>query len=278
MTLIDVIAALTSALLHASWNAAIKSSPRPTEAMAAQMLFSAIIGVPALIWTGLPPLESLPWIAVSAVLAVITVTSLLRGYEYAGFGLVYPMARAISVMLVVPLSTWLAGDSLKFQSLIGIALIVTALGIVALGSRNTRDFSPQALLWIVIAGVVTAIYVMCDARGVRVSGSPLAYGLVVSIINAAGMAWRQRHLGSPWRLMRDNVGIALPASFGGVSSYLLILWVWGHAPVAPASALRDTSAIFALLIAVLWLGEKMTTSRVVAVLLAAAAVPLLRLA
>lgn len=278
MNLIDVIAALTSALLHASWNAAIKSSPRPTEAMAAQMLFSAIIGVPALVWTGLPPLVAVPWIAVSAILAVITITALLRGYEHAGFGLVYPMARAISVMVVVPLSALLAGDSLRPLTLVGIALIVAALGVVALSSRNTRDLSPQALMWIVIAGVVTAVYVMCDARGVRASGNPLAYGLVVSIVNAAGMAWRQRHLGSPWRLMRENAGIALPASFGGVSSYLLILWVWGHAPVAPASALRDTSAVFALLIAVFWLGEKLTAARIVAVLLAAAAVPLLRLA
>ena len=42
-------------------------------------------------------------------------------------------------------------------------------------------------------------------------------------------------------------------------------------------ALRDTSAVFALLIAVIWLKEPFTKTRVAAVLLAAAAVPLLRL-
>ncbi len=71
--------------------------------------------------------------------------------------------------------------------------------------------------------------------------------------------------------------IAVPAAIASVASYLLILWVWGHAPIAPAAALRDTSAVFAILIAVVWLKEPFTRTRIVAVLLAAAAIPLLRL-
>jgi EamA domain-containing membrane protein RarD len=41
--------------------------------------------------------------------------------------------------------------------------------------------------------------------------------------------------------------------------------------------LRDTSAVFAILIAIVWLKEPFTKTRVAAVLLAAVAVPLLRL-
>jgi hypothetical protein len=48
-----------------------------------------------------------------------------------------------------------------------------------------------------------------------------------------------------------------------VISYLLILWVWSVAPIAPAAALRDTSAAFAILIAILWLKEPFTRLRVV---------------
>ena len=242
------------------------------------MILAALIGLPGLLWTGLPPLASVPWIAASTVLSILTVTALLKGYETGGFGLVYPMARAISVLLVVPLSAMLAGDSVKPLALAGIVLIVAALGLLAVSSRGDRDFPPQAQLWIVIAGVLTAVYVLCDARGVRASGAPVAYGLTVSVVNAMLMSWRQRHLGSPLGLVRGNFGIALPAAVASVASYLLILWVWGHAPVAPASALRDTSAVFALLIAIVFLGERFTAMRVLAVLMAAAAVPLLRLA
>ena len=60
-------------------------------------------------------------------------------------------------------------------------------------------------------------------------------------------------------------------------SYLLILWVFTQAPVAPAAALRDTSAVFAMLIAVVWLKERLRPLRLLALVLVVAGVPLLRL-
>ena len=51
-----------------------------------------------------------------------------------------------------------------------------------------------------------------------------------------------------------------------------------EAPIAAGAALRDTSAIFAILIAVLWLKEPFTKLRLVAIVLSAAAIPLLRFA
>jgi len=91
------------------------------------------------------------------------------------------------------------------------------------------------------------------------------------------MCWRQRHNGPPWRQLSGQWSVATPAAIASVASYLLILWVWGHAPIAPAAALRDTSAVFAVLIAVIWLKEPFTRTRILAVLLAAMAIPLLRL-
>jgi drug/metabolite transporter (DMT)-like permease len=71
--------------------------------------------------------------------------------------------------------------------------------------------------------------------------------------------------------------MALPAALATAISYLLILSVWSHASVAPAAALRDTSALFAIVIAVIFLREPFTLWRVVTDLLSVADVPLLRL-
>ena len=68
----------------------------------------------------------------------------------------------------------------------------------------------------------------------------------------------------------------MPIALASVASYLLILWVWSGAAIAPAAALRDTSAVFALLIAIVWLKEPFTRPQLLAILLSAAAVPLLR--
>jgi drug/metabolite transporter (DMT)-like permease len=272
-----VAAALLSALLHASWNAAVKASARPTEAMAAQMLMSALLVVPGLLWTGLPPQASWPWLGASTLMNLVTVTALLRAYELGGFGVVYPVVRAVSVLLVVPMAAYLVGDRLGLGAIAGVALVALSLGILAFGARRGHAFTPRALSWTLIAGLATAAYVMCDARGVRLAGTAWAYGFAVSVANAAAMSWRHRRIGAPWRLLKSQFAIAVPTAVAAVASYLLILWVWTRAPIAPASALRDTSAVFALVIAVVWLKEPFTRSRLFAVLMAAAAVPLLRL-
>jgi drug/metabolite transporter (DMT)-like permease len=277
MEVTHVAVALLSALLHAGWNAAVKASPRPTEAMAAQMLASAIIVLPGLLWTGLPALASWIWIGISTLANMVMVTALMRAYERGGFGVVYPVVRAVSVMLVVPMSAFLVGDRLTLTAVAGVSLIALALGLLGLSARRESDFNPGVLIWTLVAGLSTAVFVICDGQGVRLAGSPWAYGFAVAVLNAVAMCWRQRQFGTPWQLLAKNWTVAVPAAIAAVISYMAILWVWSQAPIAPAAALRDTSAVFAILIAVVWLREPLTGARMFAVLLAAAAVPLLRL-
>jgi drug/metabolite transporter (DMT)-like permease len=273
-----VAAALLSALLHASWNAAVKASPRPTEAMTTQMVLGAVACAPALLWTGLPALAAWPWIAGSMVMSVVTVSALLRAYTLIGFGAAYPVGRAISVLLVVPLATLLSGERLSPYGLTGVGLIAGSLLLLALDGIGGRAMPRRALAWILLAGCGTASFTICDAEGVRRAGSPWAYGLVTSIANAVAMSLTHVRTGSLWYVVTCNAARATPIAAASMVSYLLILLVWSQAPIAPSAALRDTSAVFALLIAIVWLREPFTRWRLFAVLLSAAAVPLLRFA
>jgi drug/metabolite transporter (DMT)-like permease len=274
---IHVAAALASAVLHAGWNAAIKASRNPTQAATAQMGIAALIGLPALWWTGLPAAESWPWIVLSTGLNTLTVPAMLRAYALGGFGIVYPVIRAIAVLLIVPLAALVAGEHVGHFALAGIAVIAASLLTLALDATRARGASLQALAWTLAAGLGTAAYVICDARGVRASGSPWAYGIVVSLTNAAAMLMRQRRALPSAADLPGIMRVAIPAGLASMASYLLILWVFNQAPIAPSAALRDTSALFAIIIATLFLRERFTAVRIAAVLLAAGAVPLLRL-
>ncbi|HYE90672.1 MAG TPA: hypothetical protein VEA38_06630 [Terriglobales bacterium] len=259
-------------------DAAVKAHPAPREAMTAQMVTSALIVLPVLLWTGIPAPGAWLWIAGSTTLNAITVTALLRAYELFGFGMAYPVVRALSVLLVVPLAALLSGERLSAFGLAGIGLVAASLLLLALANTGPGAPPRAALGWIAVAGIATAAYVMCDAQGVRRAGSPWAYGCAVSITNAVAMAWLQRGVASPWRIVARHARISVPTAAAAVASYLLILWVWSAGPIAPGAALRDTSAVFALLIAIVWLREPFTPLRLAAILLTAAAVPLLRLA
>ena len=274
---IHVAAALASAVLHAGWNAAIKASRNPTQAATAQMGTAALIGLPALWWTGLPAAESLPWIVLSTGLNTLTVPAMLRAYALGGFGIVYPVIRAIAVLLIVPLAALVAGEHVGHFALAGVAVIAASLLTLALDATRARGASLQALAWTLAAGLGTAAYVICDARGVRASGSPWAYGIVVSLTNAAAMLIHQRRALPNAAELPGIMRVAIPAGLASMASYLLILFVFAHAPIAPSAALRDTSALFAIIIATLFLRERFTAVRIAAVLLAAGAVPLLRL-
>ena len=272
-----VAAALASAALHAGWNAAVKASANPTRTATAQMGFAALVGLPGLYWTGLPAAEAWVWIGLSTFLNTLTVPAMLRAYALGGFGIVYPVMRAVAVLLVVPLAAMVAGEHVGPWGLAGIGVIALSLLILAVEGARAQGANLRALGWTLAAGLGAALYVICDARGVRAAGSPWAYGIVVSLTNALAMLIRQRRNLPTIAELPGVMGVAVPAGIASMASYLLILWVFSLAAIAPAAALRDTSALFAIVIAAVVLRERFTAIRVAAVLLAAAAVPLLRL-
>lgn len=277
MDLTHVAAALLSAVLHASWNAAVKASRNPVQASTAQMSFAALVGLPGLWWVGLPPAEAWVWIALSTAINTVTVPAMLRAYALGGFGIVYPVMRAVAVLLVVPLAALVAGDVVGPWGLAGIGVIALSLLALAFDAARGQGASLRALGWTLAAGLGTAAYVIADAQGVRAAGSPWSYGIVVSLTNALAMMVRQRRSLPTAGELPGVLGVAVPAGIASMASYLLILWVFSQAPIAPSAALRDTSALFAILIAAVFLRERFTPLRIAAVALAAGAVPLLRL-
>lgn len=284
MDTLSFSAALLSALLHASWNAAVKAHPSPREAMAAQMIGAAVIAALGLVVTGLPPPAAWPWVAVTVVASIASVSALLRAYRSGGFGTVYPVARAVGVLCVLGVAPMVFGEPLAPGVVTGVLLVAAALLLLTWDARRSlagaapgQGFTPRALAWTLAAGVMVAAGALSDAQGVRRGGDPLAYGFAVSVANAVVMSWLIRDAGAPWTLLARHARITLPVALASTASYLLILWVYTRAPVAPASALRDTSALFAMLIAALWLKERFGPLRLTALLIAIAGVALLRL-
>ena len=273
-----VLAALLSAALHAAWNAAVKASPRPPLAMTAQMLASAVLAAPVLLWVGLPTPAAWPWMLASSALSMGAVASLLRAYEHGGFGVVYPMARASSVLLVLPLAAAVTGEWPRPWGLVGVTLVSAAVLMLARGDGLSRALSRPALGWTLASAAFTAGYIVCDAQGVRRAGSALAYGCVLAIGNALLWTAWQRRKGLRLRELRPQWPRTLLLALAATLSYWLILWVWTRAPIALASALRDTSAIFATLIAVTVLKEPLDRRVLWAVALATAGTVSIRLA
>jgi drug/metabolite transporter (DMT)-like permease len=271
---IVLAAALASAVLHAAWNAMVKASGDPRTAMATQVIASGLFAAPMLLFLTIPSSAALPWLAGSAFFNLGAASALARGYAAGSFGLVYPAARATSPLLVVVLAAVLVGERPSAVGILGITLVS---GGVALLTSDARSDHAGALGWALAAGTCIAAAALCDAQGLRASPSLLGYGFAASALNAAVMAGVRRHRGAP--VMSVIHAYARVATVGVVlstGSYLLILFVWSRAPIAVGTAVRDTSVVFAALIAWMLLKEPMRMRQVIAVLFAGLGVSVLR--
>ena len=94
---------------------------------------------------------------------------------------------------------------------------------------------------------------------------------------AANMTWQQRRVPGLFTTIRQYAGVTLWSGALSMASYLLIVWVFSKAPIAGAAALRDTSSVFAVLIAMVFMKEAINRTKLLAVALAIAAIPLMRL-
>jgi drug/metabolite transporter (DMT)-like permease len=272
-----VALALVSAFLHAGWNAAVKASADARGAMAAQVMGSGLAAIPILAFLPLPTSSALPWLCASAVFNFLALFTLLRGYETGGgFGFVYPLARATSPLLVLLLANALQGEAVSPIGSAGIVLISSGVSLFAYGEGRQRK---SALLYALLAGAFSAAYAICDANGARHSPSVLGYGFSMSMVNAAVFgSFHKFHNGvSIVSALRSHLGMATLGAAAGASSYLLILFVWSRAPIAIGSALRDTSVVFAALIAAR-LGEGLSRQRLGAIALVTCGACLIRFA
>jgi drug/metabolite transporter (DMT)-like permease len=277
MSIIVFAIVMLAALLHASWNAIVKSAP--DKFLGTIMVTTASAGLAALLIPFLttPAPGSFPFAAGSALLQIIYFLLIARTYQVADMSQTYPLMRGAAPLIVALVSAFQKDDAMSRVAWLGVMVISAGIFSIALGSTlNDRKGVRLALLnALAIAG-----YTLIDGLGVRRSGAPAAYTLWVFLLSgvpltlSAIFARRSAfiaYLGRHWRL-------GLAGGLGTTLSYGLALWAMTVAPIAVVAALRETSILFGTLIAGVVLREHIGARRVVSACIIAAGAVILRLA
>jgi drug/metabolite transporter (DMT)-like permease len=246
-------AVLGAALLHATWNALIKSGRDPLLDTALLTLAGSLLATVIAIAAAVPPPAATAWpyLAASTVVHIGYYATLAAAYRAGDLSHGYPIMRGTAPLLTA-LGTWLLlGESLSAGATLGVLLIcggVLSLGMAGGGAR--RGATRSATLWALLNALIIALYTLADGAGVRVSGDAFGYvvwlfvvhGLPFSLgVLAVKRAAFLRHAARHWR--RGFAGALLSGL-----SYGIALWAMTRAPVAIVAALRETSVIFAALI------------------------------
>jgi len=279
MSIFVFLTVIGAALLHASWNALIKGGADKRVSMGAMVLGHLPIALIAMVFVPLPHLESWPYIIAGIVLHMGYQLFLLQSYKIGDLTQVYPIARGSAPLLVTLFSVFVLGVALTSLQLTAVLFI--GLGIVSLGLVRRADGvqNTKAAILALGTGCFIAAYSVVDGLGARLAGNSLSYYSYLTIGNCSLMAVYLYATGP--NALRDIATKGRTAFFiGGSASFLayaLVTWAFTQAPIALVTALREVSIVFALLIGVLFLKERLNVIKVISTMFTLLGVALLRI-
>jgi len=268
--------ALFAAVLHAGWNALVKTASDRLLTLSAVALMQFVAGVFMIPFVSPPEPASWLLIGLSALFHYFYYPVLYYAYRFGDLSQVYPLARGLAPVLVAAGAAVFAGEILTPLSLFGIMLASSGIASIAFFHETSLKGNPKALVFAAGTGMIIAAYTVADGLGVRLSGSPLGYIAWLFILEFPVVLFavcrRRNQLMIFWRRERMSfIGTGLCA----VVAYGIVIYAVAYAPMAAISALRETGVIMAALIGTFVLGERSWKQRVMAAVLVAAGVALI---
>ena len=269
---------LIAALLHASWNFLVKQTEDKHLSMSAVVLGHTPFAAAALLYTPLPEFDSLPYVIAGAVLHTGYQLFLLYSYRVGDLSQVYPLARGVAPLFVAGISVMLLDVNLSQFELIAIVIIGTGIMSLTLVRRSDGLRNGRATSLAITTGGFIAAYSLVDGLGAREAGTALGFYSCLSILNAIIFAAFMRFIrpGLIKKVVSQNWRLAFRGGCASFTAYALVIWAFTLAPIALVTALRETSIIFALLLGVFVLNERLDLVKLIATMLTMLGVGMLR--
>jgi drug/metabolite transporter (DMT)-like permease len=246
-----------SALLHASWNAVLKREHDPQLGMLGVLVSGLAFSTAcAVAWPGVgfQTRAAVAWAVGAGVFEGFYFATLSLALARATYGAVYAIARGGALVVVWPAAAWLLSEPFTARSASGAALVAVGVVLVAVSSREHS--SPRGVAFAMACAGSIAGYHLCYSRALSQGAghAPLfALALAVALPFAflsvrSGLVLHAPRGRDLWRW--SAAGAVLTASF------LLFLAGLARSGAGTALTLRNTSVVFAQLLAVM-MGEAM---------------------
>lgn len=272
-------AVLFAALLHAGWNAVVKLGLDRFSSILVLALFQSAIAAVLLPFFPWPAESAWPWLLAGSLLHTGYKLFLIRAYRHGELSQVYPLARGAAPMLVALAGAVLLGERLGLAGMAAILAIIAGILMMAFAGGETLRLSRTALAWALGTACFTAAYTLVDGFGARLSGTAAGFSLWLFLIDGLFMIAVALATRGPaaFAALRFAWRGGLAAGAMSLGSYWIAIWAFTEAPLALVAALRETSILFALLIGLVFLRERIDPARWAAAGLIVAGILLMRI-
>ena len=263
---------LFAAALHASWNALVRASVDKFQD-------TVVIVLGAAVWTAfllpllpVPAIASWPYLAASVVIHVAYFVLVAVSYRGGELSFVYPLMRGSAPVLTAVAGALLLNESPAAGGWAGVLLISFGVLLLAGDSLRSGTFRLAPAMFALANAVVIVVYTIVDGQGARLSGHAFSYtGWMFLLTAPLLLAIAAANQGRPL-LLRIGAGWRTGLLGGActLASYGLALWAMTRAPIALVAALRETSVVFAAIIAAAFLKEPISRIRYVSIVMVCA--------
>lgn len=279
MPLHVMIVVLFAAMLHAFWNFLVKDSFDKHVSMTAVVLGHTPFALIALLFSPLPSVDSLPYLLGGALLHVGYQLILLSSYRIGDLSQVYPLARGSAPLMVAGISVTLLRVELSWLELTAVTVIGSGIMSLTLVRRSDGLRNGRAASLALVTGGFIAAYSLVDGMGAREAGTALGFYGWLSTVNAVIFAAVMRIVqpGTVRAMVCRNWRLALCGGGASFFAYAMVTWAFTVASIPLVTALRETSIIFALLLGVFVLKERLDPMKVLATMATLLGVGLLRM-
>lgn len=280
MTIEVMLAVLLGALLHALWNAMIRSSTNRTLDTVLVVSGAGAIMLCALPFAPLPAPPSWPYLIASGVIHVAYFMLVALAYRDGALSFVYPIMRGSAPAMSAIAAALLLSEVPAAGGWLGVSLICGGVMLLAGDSWRTRSFHARSALFAAGTACVIVVYTLIDGIGVRLSGHAASYTGWVFLLTAVPLLviFLARDHANTASYLQQHWQRGLFGGFCALASYALALWAMTRAPIALVAALRETAVIFAALIAAIVLRERITRVRYLSILIVTAGAITIKLA
>ena len=255
--------ALMAAFLHALFGALQKGRHDPWISRAAIDASYGIIAAPFALFV-VPWPEPHMWAIFLGAFVIHAGYKVLQAMTYTrgAYSVVYPVVRGTGPLFAVLAAGVVFGERYAPAQWLGVAVLVAGILGLALWNLRTvtldRDRMLPALGFAVATGAFVAAYTTYDAWGIRATADPFTFlawffmidGIFIPVVTAR--RWIRLPRAEVLPLLRRGILGAFVAYF----SFGAIMLATRLDKVGEAAVLRETSTVFAALIAWLVLGEK----------------------
>ena len=254
---------LIAALSHAICHSLLKQSNNPLGLLGITSLYEILIFSPLVFYVPLP--SSYIWVLIisSALLHGLYRLIVLYSYRFGDLSFVYPIARGGSSILLATISIILLNEKI---SLLGfLAIVIICIGLFLISYTKINQFNKIAFTLGLLTSLMIVSYTLIDGIGIRQSENAYTYLYWMLLLNGtpvliASLMFKNnglRNINKDLLIKGTCFGFLAPLAYG------LAVWCMQYMPIAFASAIRETSILFATLIGLLILKEKKANSRII---------------